>query len=184
MKVKCLRCNKILSCRNNYYRHKKLVHEISEVSKVCKSKVFTCKICFKIFPKMCKLTRHEIVHTRANFTCIHCGEFFQRERWYNMHISICELENDCATMITCLNGITGPAESEGTVTVNFVTDNIHEGINLPDVTDMTDCNGTVNIIPDYDFGGIDLNLTVTGASDCNVIGTLILLLMLLVVLIY
>ena len=93
--------------------------------------------------------------------------------------SICESENGCATMVTCLNGTTGPAESEGTV--NFVTDNIPEGIDLPDVT-HADCNGTVNIIPDYVFGGIDLNLTVTGLSDILVL--LILLLMLLVVLIY
>ena len=74
-------------------------------------------------------------------------------------------------MITHLNGITGPAEAEGTVTVNFVTDNIPGGIDLPDATDMTDCDGTVNIIPDNVFGGIDLNLTVTSVSDCNVIGT-------------
>ena len=56
-KMKCLRCNKILSCHNNYYRHKKLIHETS-VAKVRKAKVFTCKICLKVFPKM----QHEIVH--------------------------------------------------------------------------------------------------------------------------
>ena len=90
-KVKCLRCDLVLSNVTNYYRHFKNVHTEKEKEKIKVKKSYICNVCSKECPSESKLVRHKNTHQRVcSYQCQYCRKFYTRRNYYDDHLTKCK----------------------------------------------------------------------------------------------
>ena len=88
-RFKCSQCLSTFSYRNNLHKHFNLYHIVKKPKKVRESKIFSCVVCSKTFPKLGHLIRHSVTHTRETYDCPKCSKVYRREDFFKKHVESC-----------------------------------------------------------------------------------------------
>ena len=86
-RIKCLKCDKELSCLTNFYWHKTNQHIRKKEKKIPRG--FSCDVCSKEFRKRSKLQQHKVIHMKNDFICDKCGKCFSRKNLFDKHFLLC-----------------------------------------------------------------------------------------------